>query len=185
MFGANGAARGFNRHDTIVFSHFVDRTVSEKGHAILTAGLCHPGQVFEGMKSRLPGIAQNVAALAPFEGYAHQPVDGSSDLADRIHFLVDDIGRHVPPLKEIAVKPAKVAVDLLYVLDFLDAVDGSRLAVAKELCRLVPPDLRHFADEIVAQRSKVSRRPRRHATANAAAVDDNDGPAALVKLIRR
>ena len=41
-------------------------------------------------------------------------------------------------LKEKAVEPPEVAVDLLLFLDFLDAVDGSGLAVAKELCCYFP-----------------------------------------------
>ena len=41
-------------------------------------------------------------------------------------------------------------MDLLIFLDLLNAVDGSELAVAKDLCRVAPLDLRHFTDEIVA-----------------------------------
>ena len=64
-------------------------------------------------------------------------MDGSSDFADGVHFLVDHIRRHVSALEEIAVEPPDVAIDLLDLLDFLDAVDRSGLAVAEKLRRLL------------------------------------------------
>jgi hypothetical protein len=77
-------------------------------------------------------------------------VNGGSDLPNRVHFLVNGVRRHIPALKEIAVEPPEITIDLLTFLDFLDAVDGSGLAVAKELCRVAPLDLHHFTDEIIA-----------------------------------
>jgi hypothetical protein len=41
-------------------------------------------------------------------------LDHTSDLADRVHLLVDHIRRHVPALEEIAVKPPEVALDLSF-----------------------------------------------------------------------
>src|SRR6476469_3411988 len=90
------------------------------------------------MEGRLPGIAEEVTVFAAVEGHAYQPVDGNSDIADRAHLLVDDIRRHVSALEQIAVEPPEVAVDLLFLPDFLDAVDGSGLAVAKSFVASLP-----------------------------------------------
>jgi hypothetical protein len=66
------------------------------------------------MKGGLPGIAQDVTILTTLQWHAHHSVDGGSDLADRVHLLVDDISRHVPALKEIAVESPEFAIDLLF-----------------------------------------------------------------------
>ena len=110
------------------------------------------------MKRRLPRIAQDVAIPAAVEGHAYEPVNLGANVADRVHLLVNGVGRHIAALKRITIEPAEVTFDLLLALDFLDAVDRSSLtlALAKKRCCLLALDLDHFADEIIAQWSKMS-----------------------------
>jgi hypothetical protein len=82
--------------------------------------------------------------------HAYEPVNLGANVADRVHLLVNGVGGHIAALKQITIEPAEVTFDPLLALDFLDAVDGSGLAVAKELSRVASPDLGHLADEIVA-----------------------------------
>src|SRR5258705_7573535 len=109
MLGPDVAARRLHRYDPIVFSHLLHGTVAEESPAVLTASLCDPGEIFERMKGRLLGIAQEVTILTAIEWHADEPVDRRSDVADRVHLLVDGVRRHIAALEEIAVEPPKVA----------------------------------------------------------------------------
>lgn len=66
--------------------------------------------------------------LAVGKGNADQTVGGRAHLADRIEFIVDDPGIGVKRLKQIAVEAAKIAIDLLVLLDLFNPVDRRRLA---------------------------------------------------------
>ena len=124
--------------------------LSRKSHAALAVSLRDPGEIFQRMKVRLPWITQGVAVLTSLQWHAHQPWTGAPTSRTASISWPMISARHIPALKEIAVEPPEVVIDLFFILDFLDAVDGRGLAVAKELGRLLALDLRHFADEIVA-----------------------------------
>src|SRR5882757_3613890 len=114
------------------------------------------------MESRLTWITQHMAVLASVERHADETIDRRANVTHGIHLLVNDFCRHILPLKQIAVQPAEIAVDIFARLDFLDPVDRSRLAVAKELRYFLSLDFRHLADEVVTQRGKMCRRARSH-----------------------
>jgi hypothetical protein len=183
MLGSNPPAGGFDQHAAVVFGDLLDSAVSKKLDAIVVAGRRDAREIFERMKGRLPRIAQDMAAVTSIERDADEAMDGGADRMHRVHFLVDDVCRHISSLKEIAVEPAEVAIDRFLLLNLLNPVDRSRLAVAKKLGRFEAFDLRHLADEVVAQRRKVSRGTRGHAARDAGAVDDHDRLAAFAKLI--
>ena len=147
------------------------------------AGLGHAREVFERVKRSLAGIAQHMAALAPIEGNADQPVNGRADLAHRLELLIDDIGRHASALEQVPVEPAEIAFNPLGFLDGFDAIDRGRLALVEQPCRFCLPDLLQLAHEVVAQGRKVRRGSRCHATCDPFAIDDDDGPAALAEFV--
>src|SRR5882757_2366812 len=90
------------------------------------------------MESRLTRITQHMAVLASVERHADETIDRRADVTHGIQLLVNDFCRHIPPLKQIAVQPAEIAVDIFARLDVLDPVDRSRLAVAKSFVTSCP-----------------------------------------------
>ena len=128
----------------------------EKLHAAVVTGPRNACEIFQRMEGRLTWGAQHVAVLAAIERHADgNSRTGAPTSPHRIHLLVDDICRHVPALKQIAVQPPEIAVDISSSGRPRFLVDSCRLAVAKELCCLLSFDLRHLADKIVAQRRKM------------------------------
>ena len=83
------------------------------------------------MKRGLARIAQHMLSFAVGEGHADQAMDGRADLADRLQLVLDDLRVGIERLKQIAVEPAKIAVDGFPLLDFLDAIDRRRLALVE------------------------------------------------------
>jgi hypothetical protein len=73
------------------------------------------------------------------KGNADQAVDRRPDLANRVEFIVDDLRIGVKRLKKIAVEPAKIAIDLLPLLDRFDPVDRRRLAFVEQPGGIFPP----------------------------------------------
>jgi hypothetical protein len=124
-----------------------------------------------------------VAIFAIVQGHADEPVDRRSDGADGFQFLVDDVRGHIPALKQISIQSSEIAIDPLAFLNMLDTVDGSRLALAKELSRFFSFNSRHFAHEVIAERRKVRRCARRHATSDWASINDGYRFAPSAELI--
>ena len=77
-------------------------------------------------------------------------------------------------MKEVPIKPAKIAVDAEVLLVFLDAVDACGLALVPELGDVLAATLDEQVEAVVALRGQVRGRAGRHALADRAAIDDDN-----------
>ena len=85
------------------------------------------------MEGALPWIAENMSIIASLEWNSNQTMYSRADLAYRFELRVNDIGGHSIALEEIAIEPAKIAIDVFAFLNLLDAIDGGRLAFIEDL----------------------------------------------------
>ena len=151
-------ARGLDRHRAIFFDDFICGRIGKEANPALCAGFGHSRQIFEGMKCRLPGITQRMAAVASAERNADQTLDRRAYRPHSIEFLVDHVGRHIVALKQVAVETAEIAIDPFALLYFFDAVDRRGLAFIEKLRLVFPFDLLHLAHQVIAQRRQDGRR---------------------------
>jgi hypothetical protein len=93
-----------------------------------------------------------VPVLATLQGHAYQTLHPRADLADDVQFLINHVSRHSIALKQKSVEAPEIAVDPVFILDFLNAIDRRGLALIEELRLFDTFELFHFAHQIVAQR---------------------------------
>src|SRR5258705_6791629 len=122
MLRPDRSALRLDRYHPVIFAYFLDRAIPEKLHAAVVTGPRNACEIFQRMEGRLTWVAQHVAVLAAIERHADETMDRRADIPHRIHLLVDDICRHVPALKQIALQPPEIAVDIFLLLDVLDSV---------------------------------------------------------------
>ena len=126
------------------------------------------------MEGCLVRIEQRRCLVLAFEGNARLALDRHADFLRRLELAVDDGWIGAGRVKEVPIKPAKIAVDAELLLVFLDAVDACGLAFIPELGDVLAAALDEQVEAVVALRGQVRGRAGRHALADRAAIDDDN-----------
>jgi len=176
--GSDGAAAG--AHDDpaiVVLLDPLDGRVGMENAAFGFDDRRQTPQIFEGVKGPLLRVTQHMLAFAMPEGNADEAVNRRADLANRVQFVVDDLRIGIERLKQVAVEAAEIAIDLLPLLDFFDAVDRRCLAFIKQTGGFFAAQADHRRRQIVAQRREMRAGAGGDAAGDLAAIDDDDPPA--------
>ncbi len=149
--GGNRATIGYRDHGPVVpLLDLLDDGLRMKCPAFCGNHRGETLQIFERMKGGLTRISQHMLLVAMGQRHTDQPMHGRADRADGVQFLLDDFRIGVQRLEEIAVEPAKIAVDLFTLLNLLDAIDGRGLALIEGAGDFLSAQFDHFRGQIIA-----------------------------------
>src|SRR5215213_9357384 len=135
------------------------------------------------MKAGLAGKAQAPAGADAGDRSFVGPGDSvEADLVAGFQLALEEVRVGAGRGKEKAVQAPEIAVDAFAALDLLDAVDRRRLdgIVAARFVETAQADV--LVIKIVELGGEMGARPGRHAAAERAAVEDDDGLAGLGQL---